>query len=49
MLSNSELGKKTLAGSIITGIIVLFLLLMLFIRSFREKVVGLFSGIFRKK
>ena len=49
MLSGSELGKKSPAGSIITAAIVVFVLLMIFIRRFREKVVGLFKKIFRIK
>jgi hypothetical protein len=53
MLSNSELGKKSLLGTIITIIIVIFIALMIFMRKFRvivvEKGTELYKRIFKRK
>jgi len=49
MLSSAELGKKSPLMGIITTIIILFLVLVLLIKSWRQKAKNIISSIFKKK
>jgi hypothetical protein len=48
MLSAGEMGKKSFIWSIIPTILIIFVILMIFVRSFREKVKNLFLMLKRK-